>query len=420
MGLRKTVFDNGLTVLVKDVHTAPVASFWVWYRVGSGREGPGVTGISHWVEHMLFKGTPRWPRGLADQAISRQGGMWNAFTWYDYTCFFATLPASKIELEIEIEADRMVNTIFDPQEVEAERTVIISERQGAENDPLFLLSEEVMAAAFCIHPYGHETIGYMGDLERMSRDDLYRHYRTYYVPSNAIAVAVGDFDPAVMLDLIHKHFDPLPAAEPPQPLTVVEPPQRGERRLVLEGDGNTAYLSTVFHAPPPASPDFYPLLVLDSVLSGGGISIMGGSGSNKTSRLYRALVDSELAVDVSGSVIPTVDPFVYSLTATVRNGRTPAEVEERLWVELARVAEEPISAEELTRAIKQAKAHFAYSSESVTGQASWLGWSEVFADYGWFESFLERLSAVTPEDVQRVARSVVRRSNSTTGWYVPS
>ncbi len=145
MSVLKTQLDNGLTVLLREVHTAPVASFWVWYRVGSGKEHVGITGISHWVEHMLFKGTPRWPKGTADKAISREGGMWNGATWYDFTTYYATLPAERIELELEIEADRMTGALFDPKEVEAERTVIISERQGAENDPLFLLSEEAVS-----------------------------------------------------------------------------------------------------------------------------------------------------------------------------------------------------------------------------------------------------------------------------------
>jgi len=418
--MRKTWLDNGLTVVLKETHTAPVASFWVWYRVGSGREHVGITGISHWVEHMLFKGTPRWPKRLADKAISREGGMRNGATWYDFTTYFATLPADRIEVEVDIEADRMVGALFEPEEVEAERTVIISERQGAENDPMFLLGEETMGSVFRVHPYGHETLGHMCDLENMTREDLYSYYRTYYVPQNAVAVAVGDFESSAMLDMIGQHFGAIPPGEPSASRPVVEPPQQGERRVRREGQGNTAYLSTVFHAPPTTDPDFYALVVLDSVLSGAsGMTIFSGSGTNKSSRLYRALVDSELAADVSGSLIPTVDPFVYSISATVRAGRTPAEVEERLWQELERITAKPISEEELTKSTKQAKAQFAYSSESVTGQAFWLGWSEIFADYTWFENYLERLGAVTQEDVLRVAQQVIQKSNCTTGWYVP-
>jgi len=370
---------------------------------------------------MLFKGTPKWPKGTSDKAISREGGMWNGATWYDFTTYYATLPADRIELELEIEADRMAGALFEPQETESERTVIISERQGAENDPLFLLGEEIMAAAFRVHPYGHETLGHLCDLEEMTRDALFGHYRTHYAPNNAVAVAVGDFQAEQMLELIRKHFAAIPAGEAARLNRPVEPPQRGERRVTLEGEGNTAYLSAVFHTPPATAPDFYPLVVLDSVLTGAsGMTIFGGGTTNKSSRLYRALVDTELATDVSGSLIPTVDPFVYSLSATVRTGHTPAEVEQRLWLELERAAAEPIAAEELARSIKQAKAQFAYSSESVTGQAFWLGWSEIFADHNWFTDYLDHLSAVTPQDVQRVAQQYIRRANCTMGWYLPT
>jgi zinc protease len=169
----KTQLSNGLTVSIKEVHTAPVASFWVWYRVGSRNEHTGITGISHWVEHMLFKGTPTFPKGVAEKAIAREGGVFNGMTWYDFTTYFATLPADRIELALRIETDRMANALFELNEVETERTVIISERQGAENNPEFLLNEELMAAAFRVHPYGTDTIGHMCDLETLTRDQLY-------------------------------------------------------------------------------------------------------------------------------------------------------------------------------------------------------------------------------------------------------
>jgi len=415
----KTHLDNGLTVLLREAHAAPVTSFWLWYRVGSGSEHVGITGISHWVEHMLFKGTPRWPRGSADRAISREGGMWNGQTWYDYTAYYATLPSARIELEVEIEADRMTGALFEPDEVESERTVIISERQGAENDPQYLLSEEVLAAAFRVHPYGHPTLGHMSDLWQITRDDLYRHYRTYYVPANAIVVAVGDFEAGAMLEVIRRHFAAIPAGEPVARPRPVEPPQRGERRVIREGEDTTAYLAVVFHTPPPTVEDFYPLVVLDSVLTGAsGLTLFGEGGTNKSSRLYRALVDHELTTDIEGSLLPTVDPFVYTLSATVRAGHSPAEVEERLWAELQRIAAEPVAGDELTTAIKQARAQFAYSRESVTGQAFWLGWSEILADHAWPDRYLDRLSAVTPEQVQIAAQQILRRSNATVGWYV--
>ena len=421
MSFLKTTLDNGLMVLIKEAHAAPVASFWVWYRVGSRNEHLGITGISHWVEHMLFKGTTAFPKGVAEKAIAREGGVFNGMTWYDFTTYFATLPTDRIELALRIEADRMVNSLFDPDETAAERSVIISERQGAENDPKFLLNEELMAAAFRVHPYGTDTVGHMCDLETMTRDQLYAHYRTYYAPNNALAVAVGDFDAHEMLRMVEQHLSVTPGGQDIPSVTAVEPPQKGERRVTVEGEGNVAYLQIVFRAPTVHEPDFFALTALDAALTGAsGMTFFGGGLTNKSSRLYKALVATELATDVSGSLVPTVDPFVYGLSAIVRAGHTPDEVEEALEAELARVVAEPITPEELGKAIKQAKAQFAYSSESVTAQALWMGFSEIFADYTWFENYIANLSSVTIEDVQRVAQKYLTRSNRTVGRYVPN
>jgi len=401
-GFVKTQLSNGLTALVKEAHAAPVASFWVWYRVGSRNEHTGITGISHWVEHMLFKGTATFPKGVAEKAIAREGGTFNGMTWFDFTTYFATLPADRIELALRIEADRMANSLFDPDEFASERTVIISERQGVENNPEFLLGEELMAAAFRVHPYRIDTIGHMCDLETMMRDQLYAHYRTYYTPQNAVVIAVGDFDTDEMVRLIEQHFGAIPNGPDVPPMNAVEPPQKGERRVIVEGGGSVAYLQIAFRAPAVCEPDFFALIALDAALTGaGGMTLLGGGLTNKSSRLYKALVATELATDISGSLTPTVDPFVYSLSAVVRAGHTPAEVEAALEAEMARVVAEPVTQGELDKAIKQAKAQFAYSSEAVTGQALWLGISEIFADYTWFENYIANLSAVTVEDVQR-------------------
>ena len=416
----KTQLSNQLTVLVKEAHTAPVASFWIWYRTGSRNEHLGITGISHWVEHMLFKGTPTFPKGVAEKAIAREGGVFNGMTWYDFTTYFATLPAARIELSLRIEADRMSNTVFDPTEVAAERTVIISERQGAENDPGFLLSEELMAAAFRVHPYGATTVGHMCDLETMTRDQLYAHYRTYYAPNNALVVAVGDFKAEAMLGLIERHFGSIAEGSAVPPVTAFEPPQRGERRGGVERGGHVGYFKMVFRAPAVREPDFFALAVLNAILTGASAMTFMGSGlTNKSSRLYKALVSEGLAVGISGSLLPTIDPFVYALSAVVRPGRTLAEVEAAMEIELARVIAESVTREEVLKAIKQAKAQFAYSSESITGQALWLGFSEIVADQDWFENYIANLSAVTVEDVQRVAQKYFKRSNRTVGWYVP-
>jgi len=419
-GTTKAVLDNGLTVVIRESHNAPVSTFWCWYKVGSRLERAGITGISHWVEHMLFKGTPAFPKRELDRLISREGGVWNGFTWLDFTTYFETLPADRFDLAFRIESDRMVHAVFDPKEFESERTVIISERQGNENSPRFLLGEEIQAAAFRVHGYHHEVIGDLCDLQGMTRDQLFHHYGTYYAPNNAVAVAVGDFKAADVLQKIQAAFGKAKSGPELPQINRQEPPQKGERRVTVEGDGTTAYVQVAYRAPNAVHPDFAALVVLDTILAGASsLAIFGGGMSNASSRLYRALVDTELAADVSGGLGTTVDPFLYSISATVRTGRTPAEVEAALEAELARAVAEPVTEQEVAKAIKQARAQFAYGSESVTNQGFWYGFSEVFADYTWFESYLDRLVAVTVDDVQRVAKTYLTKSNRTVGWYIP-
>jgi len=413
--------DNGLTVILKENHNAPVASFWAWYRVGSRNEVAGLTGASHWVEHMLFKGTPTFPKGTLDREISRNGGTWNGFTWVDYTTYFETLPADRIDLALRIEADRMVNALFEPEEVESERTVIISEREGNENHPTWLLGEEVQAIAFRVHPYHHEVIGNKSDLQTMTRAQLWQHYKSYYAPQNAVVVACGDFETARMQDRINELFGPLPAGPTLPDVSSVEPPQRGERRVLLRGPGTTAYLQMAFHVPQARHPDIFPLIVLDTILGGAqSLTLFGGSPPGKSSRLYKALVETELATAVYSNLGLTIDPFLFLFGATVRTGRSPAEVEAALWAELERVAREPVTPPELAKAVKQTQAQFAYSGESVTNQAFWLGSTEIITGtYTWFEEYLDRIAAVTTEDVQRVATTYLTETNRTVGWYVP-
>ncbi len=411
---------NGLTILIKEMHHAPIASFWVWYRVGSGDERPGITGISHWVEHMLFKGTSRFPKGEIDRQVARLGGVCNGMTWLDFTTYLETLPSHEIDLAFRIEADRMENALFEPDEVEAERTVVISERQGGENDPRFLLDEEVKAAAFRIHPYRHSTIGDLCDLQRMSRDDLWRHYKTYYAPNNAVAVLVGDVDTRRALGRLQELFGPLPRG-PAIPITRrPEPDQRGERRIVREGEGTVAYLQVSYHVPGADSADLLALLVMNAALTGPAqMSFSGGGGTNRSSRLYQALVETELATSVSGSLGPTREPYTYDLHATVRTGRTLEEVEAALLAALEDMAQGSITEAELGKALKQSKAQFAYATERMTNQAYWLGWTETIDTYDWFQSYIERLMGVTADDVHRVAEAYLRSGNRTVGWYVP-
>lgn len=418
--LKQTTLSNGLRVLIKEIHTAPIISSWLWYRVGSRDETQGRTGISHWVEHMQFKGTEQFPANMLDKAVSRDGGTWNAFTYLDWTAYFETMPADKIDLALRLEADRMVNSRFDDGEVASERTVIISEREGHENEPLFLLGEAVQQTAFRIHPYHHEVIGDMADLRTMTRADLYDHYRRYYVPNNAVMAVAGDFDTGSMLARIRELYEPIPAGLEPARLARPEPAQNGEIRLAVEGPGSTSYVQVCYRFPSAAHPDFFPLSVLDSLLAGpSNLNMFSGGISNKTSRLYRALVDKEYAVSVHGGAQATVDPFMYTISMTVHPRRQPEKALAALDREIQRVKEEKVSREEIKRAMKQARALFAYGSDNITNQAFWLGYAEMFADYNWFETYLDKLAAVTVKDVQRVANEYFRPQSRVVGTYVP-
>ncbi|MCA9933004.1 MAG: insulinase family protein, partial [Anaerolineales bacterium] len=324
----KTTLDNGLTVILKEMHHAPVASFMIWYRVGSRNEVPGITGISHWVEHMMFKGTPAFPGDQLDRMISREGGHWNAFTWLDFTAYYETMPSNRIDLALRLEADRMRNTQMPPDEVESERTVILSERGMYENDPRFNLNEELTSAAFRVHPYHHEVIGDEADLRSMTREDLLGHYGRYYVPNNAIAVIVGDFATAEMLARINTLFGEIAAGEAAPPITRQEPSQKGERRVTLHGPADASYLTHAYKAPAASHPDYFALTLLNAAFAGGSsLGMFGGGGTNKSSRLYKALVDTDLAAAAFGGLGPTVDPYLYAINAVARNGRSLAEME---------------------------------------------------------------------------------------------
>jgi len=411
--ITQVILKNGMKVMLKEIHTAPIISSWIWYRVGSRDEPTGKTGISHWTEHMQFKGTKQFPANMLDKAISREGGRWNASTSHDSTRYFETMPADKIDLALRLEADRMTNSIFDPKEVASERTVIISEREGSENEPMFKLSEAMQNYAFRVHPYHHEIIGDMADLLTITRNDLYSHYRTYYVPNNAVLAIAGDFETKSMLKRVKELFGPIPKGPTPPRLARPEPPQNGEIRFSVEGPGETTFIQIAYHFPSATDPDYFPLQVFDSLLN-------GASGlSYKTSRLYRALVDKGYAVDASGWSDASIDPYLYRIAITVHPERKLEEAIAVLDAEIKKLQDELVNTDEIKRAVKQARAVFAYGSENITHQAFWMGYTAMFSNYEWFTTYLNKLARITPKDVQRVARKYFQPRNRVIGTYIP-
>ena len=419
---QQTTLDNGLRVIVREVRERPLVGVWMWYRVGGRNELPGTTGVSHWVEHMLFKGGKRFGKGEITKEISRRGGALNAFTWIDCTAYFETLPSSEIDLALSIESDRIYDTRIEPDEAEAERTVVISEREGSENFPEFWLREEVQAVVWREHPYRLGVIGPKSDLRAMTREDLYRHYKRYYMTNNATLVIVGDFSTPELLDKIHREFDPLPAGPPPEPLQILEQPQTGERRVTVRRPGPTHYVMLAYHAPEASHADAPAMVVLSSVLAGASSPIAwgGARGLGRSSRLYRALIDGEIASSVSAGYELTLDPYMFAFDATLRSGVEPARAENAILTEVQRIQREGVPEEELARTKRQLHAQVVYSLEGVTNQGFALGFMDLVArDPGAWETFPEALQRVRSEDVQRVATTYLVELQQTVGWFVP-
>jgi zinc protease len=421
--MRQTVLDNGLKVLVQEVHTAPLASVWCWYKVGSKNESTGLTGVSHWVEHMNFKGTTNIPREQIKGIIEKFGGSWNGYTWIDQTTYMETASTTGLDRMLFIESERMANCLYEPEDCESERTVIISELQGGENDPDMLLEQEVVAAAFKVHPYRHPTIGWLGDLQSMTRDDLYEYYRHHYVPNNATLVVVGDIDTDDVLARVARQFGDIKPGAPSRPVRVVEPEQFGERRVEVVREGTTAYLKLAYHAPAVSDADFSPMLVLDAILTGAkGINLWSSFRTpppQRSARLYRALVDERLASTVSGGLLPTEHPFLYLISATPVEGVSLPAVESAATATLEALLKDGITEVELVKARNQLRARLVFENDSVTNLGHQLGFFETIATVDIYRQAATTIAAVTKDDVERVARKYLRADQRTVGWFRP-
>jgi len=414
----ETVLDNGLKVLACENHDVPVVSLWAWYRVGSRNERPGLTGASHLVEHMLFKSGDRDNKDDIFRKVARAGGVNNAFTSRDFTCYFETLPSSRYDLALRIERERL-NYPINKADFEFERTVVISEKNGAENHPHTLLTEAIDAEAFRRHPYGRPIIGVRDDLTSLSAADLRRYFKRHYTPDRTVIVAAGDFDSAKLLGKIRRLWGDLPRGRK-LPEVAPEPRQRKERRVIVERPGGAAYLDVLYKGPPAGHPDVYPLLVADAVLGGGKSFIGDNPTGGRTSRLYKALVAAGLASSARSFYHPCIDPFGLSVGATALDIKHRGKLEKALLEQVDRLACERPSESELRNAITQLLASHAYGSESVTHIAMMLGYTEMVHSHTLLDGYAERIKAVTGADVRRVARKYLQARNRTVGWFIPT
>lgn len=415
---------NGLKVLIQEEHTAPLASVWCWYKVGSKDEGPGVTGISHWVEHMNFKGTTSIPRNQVKGIIEQFGGTWNGYTWIDQTTYLETATRDALDRMLFIESERMANCLYDPDDCESERTVIISELQGGENDPDQLLDQEVTATAFKAHPYHHPTIGWLADLKTMTRDDLYGYYRRFYVPNNATLVIVGDVDTRDALRRADQYFGKLEARPVSRPAHTTEPEQLGERRVTISRPGTTAYMKIGYHAPAVGDADFFAALALDAVLTGAkGMNLWSSFRTpppQRSARLYRALVDRGLASALVGAILPTEHPFLYTISLTATDGTSLASLEEATLREIEQVRTAGVTAQELQKVKNQLRARLVFENDSITNIAHQIGYFETVASWSLYPTLLTRTQEVTLDEVNAAAARYLGSTNRTVGWFDPA
>lgn len=409
--ITEEILPNGLKVLLVEAPKAPVVSVQVWYRVGSRNEVPGVTGLSHMLEHMMFKGTPSVPIKEFDRLIQKAGGGSNAFTYQDATTYYENLAADRLELALRLEADRMVNLLFDAKEFAAERDVVVEERRlRQEDDPVAALYEALYPAAFATHPYAQPIIGWMHDIQTMRLGDLTQHYKTYYAPNNAVLVVSGAVRPAEALPMVRRLFGGIPRGADPPPLRAVRPPQQGERRVFLHKEAQLPYVVIAYPVPNARDPDSLALDVLETVLSGG-----------KSARLHRSLVyEKQLALFAGASNQRlSTDPHLFTAYAGPLPGKTAEEVEKALEAEIERVKREPVSDQEMEKAKNQTEADFVMGQDSVFNLGRAVVSLELVTTWRDFFRYLSDIRSVTAADVRRVAQKYLTPDRRNVGILVP-
>ncbi|HAM56038.1 MAG: peptidase M16 [Candidatus Rokubacteria bacterium GWC2_70_24] len=409
----EATLDNGLRVLVLEDRRSPIVSVQVWYKVGSRNERPGATGLAHFLEHMMFKGTPTRGKGEFARLVEQNGGQDNAFTAQDVTSYFVNIAADKVDLVLRLEADRMRNLLLDPKEIDSERQVVMEERRTrTEDDPDGLLSEELSAIAFKAHPYRWPIIGWMEEINRINPPELRAFYDTYYVPNNAILAVVGDVKAPDVLARIREVFGGIPRGPTPPAVTAVEPPQIGERRVIVRKAGaQLPIVSIAYHVPNHASPDAPALELLSTILSEG-----------RASRLYRKLVyEKRMALGAGGDYsYASVDPNLFWFYATPLPGHTVEALERALLDEIEVLKSEPVPDEELARAKNQIEASFVWRQDSVHSRASGLVRFEMLGSWRLLDRFVPMIRAVTAADIQRVARAYFPSDKKNVGVLLPA
>lgn len=413
-GVEEFFLENGLQVLLKPNPDSSAVSTWIFYKVGSRNERPGITGASHWCEHMLFKGGGKLRKGDVHALVSAEGGRNNAFTDHDLTAYFETLSKSKLDLGLFIESERMANSEFNPMEVERERQVIISEREGSENYPTYQLREEIYAMAYRVHPYRWPVVGWKSDLKRMTRNDLYTHYKSFYHPNNSILVLTGNFDVGEATSKIRSMFGQIHEGETVlRKILFEEPVQIGERRGKIVQKGTTNYLGVAFHLPEITHNDIPSLVVLASVLGGWGglIGIFGDRYVPKVNRLYKKLVQGRIASEVNTYFPVSADPGLLYFELTMFPGVSAKKAESKLISELERISDSPPTDLELNIAFNSIRASHAFENDGIASQALALGFMQTLGNRNLADEIVAKSLLTTTDDVQRAAKKYLLEEN---------
>jgi zinc protease len=414
-GLRERVFEttltNGLKVILLEDHKAPLITFQIWYRVGSRNEAWGKTGLSHMLEHMMFKGTQKVGPEEFSRIIQENGGNNNAFTSRDYTAYYENLSADRVQVPLDLESDRMQNLLLREEDFRTERMVVMEERRlRTEDNPTAFLQEQLEATAFQLQPYHWPIIGWMEDIARFTLEDLKVYYLTYYNPANAFLVVVGDFKKEDLLPKIEKAFGSYPKGVAPNQGKDIDPIQTGERRIFVKREAQLPSIVMGYHAPNLREPDSYVLEVISAILSGG-----------KSSRFYQSLVREKrlvLSADADYSLLSR-DPSLFYISADLLPGKDMAEVEKALNQEVERLLRELVGKQELEKAKNQLEASFVFGQDSLFYQALLLARFEITLSWREIDNYIPSIRKISPEDIHRVAKQYLVPDNRTVGILIP-
>ncbi|HEK84817.1 MAG: M16 family metallopeptidase [Candidatus Saccharicenans sp.] len=403
--------ENGLKIIFYEDHTIPNVAYYTFFKVGSRNERPGLTGVSHFIEHMMFNGTEKFGPGEFDRIMEFYGGANNAYTGDDFTAYTDWFPSPALERMIELEANRMQGLLFDPKVLESERGVVASERRmSVENNNEAILYENVRATAIMAHPYHWDVIGWMSDILSWRREDIIQYYRTYYAPNNAVLVVVGDFDTQKALGLIKKYYEKIPSQSPPPPITTVEPPQLGRKEVSLKKEAQTPSFLVVYHGPSCREADFFALSILEKPLLRG-----------ESSRLYRRLVrEEQLAISVSGGIDEKIDPFLFTIEVKPRPEADLNKIENIIDEELSKIIKSGITEEEYQKALNIIRSDFYFGLQTISGKANLLGAAEIL--YGSYEklfTLIDNYTAVQRPEIQAAAKKYFQEQNKTVGRLIP-